>query len=421
MERAQYKLDIDGKVIQAGKFDNKSTNEERDALLRTLLEAGEKDSGGDNEEMDDDELNEVIARNEGELELFRKMDQERDADPVFGVGKRERLFPESELPDIYLQENIPADEEEIAPAGRGARERAQVRYDDGLTEEQWLDAMEDDEDTIEEAAKRKRDRIERRQSNKLKRAGGALDSPPPEESPVPEEVQTPPTLKRKRGRQPKVKETPRREEVEEPKRKRPRGKSSNDSFSQHERSIFQQALEEVYKSVVELQDPEDDHTYSEHFIHLPSKKFYPDYYQYIKSPISFEMIKKRIDKMAYMSLSEFRSDFIVMFANARQYNEPGSGIYTDAERMEVSTISAIHQESPFTNIFLQEEFNARIREAAESNPEVLNLDMQSSNLDDYPGAMSNEGTPMGSAVTPNIRLKIKNPAVSVSQSPDDSD
>src|SRR5215208_5932703 len=33
LARAQYKLDIDGKVIQAGKFDNKSTAEEREAFL----------------------------------------------------------------------------------------------------------------------------------------------------------------------------------------------------------------------------------------------------------------------------------------------------------------------------------------------------------------------------------------------------
>jgi ATP-dependent helicase STH1/SNF2 len=37
LSRAQYKLDIDGKVIQAGKFDNKSTAEEREAYLVSKL------------------------------------------------------------------------------------------------------------------------------------------------------------------------------------------------------------------------------------------------------------------------------------------------------------------------------------------------------------------------------------------------
>jgi ATP-dependent helicase STH1/SNF2 len=33
LARAQYKLNLDGKIIQAGKFDQKSTNEEREAML----------------------------------------------------------------------------------------------------------------------------------------------------------------------------------------------------------------------------------------------------------------------------------------------------------------------------------------------------------------------------------------------------
>ena len=39
LERAMQKLDIDGKVIQAGKFDNKSTAEEQEAFLRRLIES----------------------------------------------------------------------------------------------------------------------------------------------------------------------------------------------------------------------------------------------------------------------------------------------------------------------------------------------------------------------------------------------
>src|SRR5690606_37705509 len=128
----------DGKVIQAGKFDNKSTNEERDALLRTLLESSKEEIGQD-EEMDDDELNEVCARNEEELAIFRRMDEERNRDKMYGInGKYPRLYSDEELPDIYVNEYVPEQPIE-APTGRGARERNQVRYDDGLTEEQWLD------------------------------------------------------------------------------------------------------------------------------------------------------------------------------------------------------------------------------------------------------------------------------------------
>lgn len=343
LERAQYKLDIDGKVIQAGKFDNKSTNEERDALLRSLLEAGARGDSEGNEEMDDDELNEIIARNELELEVFKKFDMERNAHPLFGEGpgRRERLFPDDEVPaDINL---IPEVAEVEAPKGRGARERNNVRYDDGLTEEQWLDAMDDDEDTVEDAIRRKRERIERRQSKKLARL--TVDVSPAPETPADRDASTPPpSHKRKRGRQPKTKETPARirepepaEPESVPKRKRPRG-GKMDTMSPENRAVFQRVFETVYDAVVCLEDPDDGHTYSEHFIHLPSKKLYPTYYQFIKSPISYDMIRKRIDKEQYSSVTEFRSDFLLMYANARTFNEPGSGIYADAGKMEVSTI-----------------------------------------------------------------------------------
>jgi hypothetical protein len=42
-------------------------------------------------------------------------------------------------------------------------------YDNGFTEEQWLDAIDKDDDTIEDAVKRKHARIERRQINNAKR------------------------------------------------------------------------------------------------------------------------------------------------------------------------------------------------------------------------------------------------------------
>jgi hypothetical protein len=37
-QRARYKLDIDDKVIQAGRFDNKSTQEEQEEILVTTAD-----------------------------------------------------------------------------------------------------------------------------------------------------------------------------------------------------------------------------------------------------------------------------------------------------------------------------------------------------------------------------------------------
>lgn len=143
LARAQYKLDIDGKVIQAGKFDNKSTAEEREAFLRSLLETENDDNadgGEENEAFDDDELNEIIARNDEELSIFREMDEKLRLESPYGPGKKlERLMSEEELPEVYRRDDFTEPEEVISATGRGARERVQIHYDDDLTEEQWLE------------------------------------------------------------------------------------------------------------------------------------------------------------------------------------------------------------------------------------------------------------------------------------------
>ncbi|KAK6349608.1 hypothetical protein TWF696_005892 [Orbilia brochopaga] len=411
LSRAQYKLDIDGKVIQAGKFDNKSKDEERDALLRSLLEVDENDKEDGDEQLDDDELNEVIARNDDELEMFRRFDKEREENSPYGEGKSlPRLMDDAELPAVYLQEDIGQEVEDIVPTGRGARERTQVKYDDGLTEEQWLDAIDDDEDTVEDAIKRKRDAQQKRAANKAKKAA-AVSGPEEEEEEevVPEEVVPVATpSKRKRGRQPKAEKRKREEEVveEQPKRKRTKGKNSNaDPLTNRERSNLQDVMATVHEKVINLPEEEgSDRKCSEHFVVLPSKKLYPDYYKIIAKPISFDMIRKRIDREEYMSLNEFKDDFLTMFANAKLYNEEGSMVYEDAVAME-------------------DEFRARIVEEAGKYDIPVDL----SNPADAPtldsallGAVAGEvkdgsaapsgsagGTPAAAPAPPNIKLSLK--------------
>ena len=63
LAKAQQKLDLDGKVIQAGKFDQKTSEKEREELLRLLFETekeeGKEEEEDDNPEMTDEQLNEV--------------------------------------------------------------------------------------------------------------------------------------------------------------------------------------------------------------------------------------------------------------------------------------------------------------------------------------------------------------------------
>ncbi|CAL9735356.1 nuclear protein Sth1p/NPS1 [Monosporozyma servazzii] len=171
LERAMQKLDIDGKVIQAGKFDNKSTSEEQEAFLRRLIvNESTKESDG-SAEFDDDELNQTLARSDEEKILFDKMDQERIANEVAEAKKNHlkeplpRLIQLDELPQVFSEDitkHLEHEPEDISKMRRTKR----VYYDDGLTEEQFLEAVEDESVTLEEAIERKRQAREKRQRQK---------------------------------------------------------------------------------------------------------------------------------------------------------------------------------------------------------------------------------------------------------------
>lgn len=94
---------------------------------------------------DDEELNFILKRSDEEYTKFVEMDNERDREEyelwqsMGGQGKRpERLLQEYELPDVYRIEEPTDTLMEEYELGRGQRSKEQVRYDDGLTERQWV-------------------------------------------------------------------------------------------------------------------------------------------------------------------------------------------------------------------------------------------------------------------------------------------
>lgn len=147
--------------------------------LQLQAKAFEANTDNDNEEtneLDDDELNELLARGDHELETFARMDRERDEmrlDRFRSEGHKGPLPPplmqESELPPFYridigdhLASQVAAEEEQ----GRGRRARAEVKYSDGLTDDQWLNAMDASDDDVEAAVERKQHRVDRKKERK---------------------------------------------------------------------------------------------------------------------------------------------------------------------------------------------------------------------------------------------------------------
>ncbi|KAK7225744.1 hypothetical protein V2G26_013747 [Clonostachys chloroleuca] len=408
LERARYKLDMDGKIIQAGRFDNKSSETDRDAMLRTLLETADMAESGEQDDMEDEELNMMLARSDDELITFQKIDEERAQDPIYGskgtAKPRPRLMVEEELPDIYLNDPVEAAEEtEEVVLGRGARERTKVKYDDGLTEEQWLMAVDDDDDSPEAAAARKQARRDKRDTNKLKKTAimNSMDNSPVPSRASTEEVETP----KKRGRKPGSKNEKRKAEEgdDEPpakKRRGPQGRPSKTNLngaasrvSPQQREVLQKSLRSLYDGLMtlevdEIEPPADDESDPGQkrliigpFVKLPPKRDFPDYYVIIQTPICMNHINTRIKKEEYGSLSDLRKDFDLLIRNCQTFNEDGSILYQDAKTMD-------------------EFFKARYEEELSAHPELAELE-EDAKTESAPPSTSG-GTPIPSGT----RIKL---------------
>ncbi|KAI8975321.1 hypothetical protein BDF20DRAFT_914267 [Mycotypha africana] len=92
-------------------------------------------------------------------------------------------------------------------------------------------------------------------------------------------------------------------------------------------------IEQLYKDLIALKDPDEDYELCALFMELPSREEYPDYYETIKQPISLEEMKKKIDAKQYKYLSQFKSDLTQMVTNAKKYNIKESQVYEDATKI----------------------------------------------------------------------------------------
>lgn len=331
LSRAHAKLEIDGKVIQAGKFDNKSTAEEQEAFLRSLLEAEEakRNQIDDDDEIDDEELNEILARSEEETELFNQMDMERNARSEYGKDKpMDRLMGVKELPEEYMKEiELEPVQEEVL--GRGARDRKRVYYDDGLTEEQFLEAVDQDAETLEAAISKKRARDERRLERKLQKRQREEEDDGDDNGD--DDVEDIPVVPAKRKRSGRVSMTPNEDKAnsEEPV-SLPATPAKAKAHTKSE--IKTLALELI--SQIQASADSDGRTRSDLFETLPDRDDYPDYYEVIVKPIAIDTVQKRAERGTYKTLEAVRDDVHLMCENAFEYNEAGSEVYEDAQAIQ---------------------------------------------------------------------------------------
>lgn len=335
LDRAHQKLDIDGKVIQAGKFDNKSSAEEQEAYLKRLIEE-EKDKTNDDEidNFGDEEINEILARDDNEKKIFHQLDVDRaKEDKLRGTP---RLMADDEVPQVFKEDMSVHLEEREESTGRRVTKR--VVYDDGLTEEQWLQAMDNDNDSVEAAIARKRRRIEKLRKTRERKSGIVNgdengegegddvieegDDDDSDEEVYEEDIPSRKRQRLSRGSTPVVKEPVKKVKPPVP--------------------IWIQRAHILLNSLEQCVD-EDGNSVGTVFLKLPSRKFYSDYYKVIKHAVSLGQMRKQIDSKKIVNWDGLIAECKQMIANAHVYNEEGSWVIKCADIIEKRMNELIQQ------------------------------------------------------------------------------
>lgn len=316
LARATDKKNLNSLAVEAGQFNKASrgaNTEDRKEMMTNLLK--EWSSGADvdiDAEMedieipDDDQINEMMAIHSSDLEIYRRIDSERERIRFESWVQKHKAagYVDSSIPPLpgrlmtadeapawinesswnsksmstTLGKSSSADDMTLLAeeADGGKRKRKDVVYDDGLTDDQYCRALEKQADA--EEMKQKRMKVEEQSAREAKKAS-ALDA-------------------------------------------KPRGKA-----------LTQAIVKSLDKLLIDLQKMrrEDQSLPSYYFKVKPDKSMYPDYYQIIKDPISFKEISTKLKKNLYCSINEFEADFALLCSNARTYNAPGTPVYLDSE------------------------------------------------------------------------------------------
>ncbi|KAI9337539.1 SNF2 family N-terminal domain-containing protein [Obelidium mucronatum] len=343
LAKAQQKLALDGQIIQAGKFDQKTSEKDRDELLRFLLETEKKEDQEDDEdgeELTDEQLNEMLARNPEEVEIFGQMDREREerAYVQHNGNPLPRLIAENELPACYQMDFSklkPAEADDLLSIK--PRDRKDVHYGEVLTEQQFLEAAsrgdlhEVEKLTLQRRAAKKAsgedpDGLTNVFDDEDDDSGNADDQQQQEyQDEDDEEVASKP---RKAGRPSSA----------GPKRRGKKSKAemlANDSISVEEREQLTNISHACLAAVREVTSGSRELRYvATAFESLPSRKSYKDYYDIVQTPICLSDIQKKINGMRYVSLTEFQQDMNLLFTNARAYNAEGTQLHDDTNVLE---------------------------------------------------------------------------------------
>lgn len=315
LSRATEKLNMSELVVEAGQFDKRSVENdnslERKKLMEVLLtdfesnnaskqttedkaasEVTSENGDDDNDDEGDDDseaskeedLNELLSNNESDYRLYKAFDDKKRHDP-YAVDAT--LFTKDEdIPDWVKhpagRKNANAFDISTVADG-GPRKRNDVVYDDGMTEKQFMRAMDKQYDA-ENTGKG---------DMKPGKRGGAPGGPGG------------PTSSQSAG-------IPGSELTDWTYRK----------------------LITCTKAVIALKDPATKRRLADVFLDKPSPEQFPDYYEMIQKPMAINDILRKCRGKLYTNMREYREDWRLMLANAKTFNGAESWVVKDGEALE---------------------------------------------------------------------------------------
>ena len=317
LSRASEKLNTAALVVEAGKFNKGSVENdnslERKQLMEILLtdfdtstaqaaaaskvqSAGQSEkSGSDFGDEDDnnsaasdkEDLNELLSNNENDYQMYAAHDEKRIRD---GIPLAELYTSPDDVPDWI---KYPGGKNKhknqngslLDDTGDGSRKRKAVTYDDGLTEKQFIRLMEKQaiEDEKQHSARKKA-----RRGGKFSSSGGDGED----------------------------------EEL-----------ADGDAGAELTDWTFRKLIN-CTKNVITLKDPATKRRLAELFLEKPAPQQFPDYYELIEKPIAINDILRKCRGKLYTYYKEYRDDWRLMVANAIKFNGEDSWVVQDALALE---------------------------------------------------------------------------------------
>lgn len=82
------------------------------------------------------------------------------------------------------------------------------------------------------------------------------------------------------------------------------------------------------------------------FISLPDRDDLPEYYDIIKLPLALDTIEEKVQNHEYPTVSTLESDLKRLVQNAKDFNDPKSEIFEDAERIRKLVFNFMKANNP---------------------------------------------------------------------------